>query len=213
MKEKIEFNSQNQEKAILEQLGQEAMAKIRKDFPLEICRNNPELIFSLFEHLLISSTMDGQGILDKDTPVSVLAGLDEETAKAIRRNYIDEERGFPVGMYPIREGEIMVVYEIILKLKNPEITINLENIENIDFENTAITILATEKPKEEKKEEEEGKEEETEETEPIKIGSHVLGAGKKKEIIRRVFLRVEERWQEKREEELEKFQETAQEAL
>lgn len=170
MKERLEGDNREQR---LEQLRQEAQAKIEREYPPEKCKNKPHASFTLFEHLLVGSSVEGQGILDRDTPIAVLAGGNPETARKERERYIEKTGGLPLGSHVFGETGAKAFYRITLGLKDPGAA---ATIENIDFGKTAVVEDRSEKPLSE--------------------------ASEKERIVQELYSGAERRWQEMQEEHL-----------
>lgn len=164
MKERLEGENQEQR---LEHLRREAREALERKYPLEKNEEEPHLNFTLFEHLLIGSSVEGQGILDRDTPIMVLIGGNPETARKVREEYVGKREGFPLGTHISDETGKGPHYKTTLRLKDPGAA---ATIENIDFENTTVTESSSGKPLSE--------------------------ASEKERIVQELYSRTERRWQE-----------------
>ena len=116
----------------LEQLRAESLAKLKNEYSPEKTAGKFNLEFTLFEHLLTGSTVEGQGLLDKNTPITVLAGGNLEDAIKARKKVFEETGGFDLS---IQTGP-KVIFHFILKLKDPGAA---TTIENVDFEESVAT--------------------------------------------------------------------------
>jgi len=164
MKERLEGDNQERR---LEHLRREAREVLERKYPLEKNEEEPHPNFTLFEHLLIGSTIEGQGILDRDTPIMVLIGGNPETARRVREEYVGKRGGFPLGTHTSSETGEGHHYKTTLRLKDPGAA---ATIENIDFGKTTVVEDRSGKP--------------------------LSDAGEKERIVQELYSRTERRWQE-----------------
>lgn len=93
---------------------------------------------TLFEHLLIGSTNYQAGILDKNTPMTIMVGGDIKKTNETRRHYFETNNDFFIQVDNPNEN---FHYEIVIKLKNSEQATTLDNIDwgRITFSNSITT--------------------------------------------------------------------------
>ena len=121
MKEELKISGTEEE--LLTRIKKEAIGRIKREAsPGDF--DHPNFSFTLFEHLLIGSTVEGQGFLDKNTPISILAGEPSEVVKEIRRRYVEDKKGFFIGPHVVKILNEDVLYEIKPRFKRFRICSN-----------------------------------------------------------------------------------------